>query len=111
MHKLSCKTIPMEKPTIYAGQISSREHFVELCNIDGWCFYQQGSSCLSAFWFGSLLIENLFYHQRKYILPSILQYWESYQAKLVQSLTSVQDCVWSGDGRFDSMGHSAKYGV
>ena len=111
MHKLSCKTIPMEKPTIYAGQISSREHFVELCNIDGCCFYQQGSSCLSAFWFGSLLIENLFYHQRKYILPSILQYWESYQAKLVQSLKSVEDCVWSGDGRFDSMGHSAKYGV
>ena len=59
-HKLSCKTIPMEKPTIYSGQISSREYFVKLCNIDGWRFYQQGSSCLSAFWFGSLLIENLF---------------------------------------------------
>ena len=54
---------------------------------------------------------TFFYHQRKYILPSILQYWESYQAKLVQSLKSVQDCVWSGYGRFDSMGHSAKYGV
>ena len=31
--------------------------------------------------------------------------------KLAQSLKSVKDSVWSGDGRFDSMGHSAKYGV
>ncbi len=54
---------------------------------------------------------TFFYHQRIFILPSILQYWETYQAKLVQSLKSVKDSVWSGDGRYDSMGHSAKYGA
>jgi hypothetical protein len=64
MLKLSCETIPMEKPTFYTGQISSRKHFVELCDIDGWCFNQQGSSGLSAFWFGSLLTEDL-------LLPSM----------------------------------------
>ena len=60
-------------------------------------------------------------HQRDMIIPSILIYWESYQASLIQScflasllpciLNHVQNAVWSGDGRFDSMGHSAKYGV
>ena len=50
-------------------------------------------------------------HQRDMIIPSILIYWESYQASLIQSLRNVQNAVWSGDGRFDSMGHSAKYGV
>lgn len=112
MLKLSCETIPMEKPTFYTGQISSRKHFVELCDIDGWCFNQQGSSGLSAFWFGSLLTEDLLLPStHQFLLPSILHYWESYQAKLIQSLKSVKDSVWSGDGRFDSMGHSAKYGV
>ena len=54
---------------------------------------------------------TFFYHQRIFILPSILQYWGNYQANLVQSLKFVKDSVWSGDGRFDSMGHSAKYGA
>ena len=26
-------------------------------------------------------------------------------------MKNVDDAVWSGDGRFGSMGHSAKYGV
>ena len=34
-----------------------------------------------------------------------------YRAGLVSKLKSMKDVVWSGDGRFDSMGHSAKYGV
>ena len=50
-------------------------------------------------------------HQSGMIIPSILTYWESYQASLIHSLRNVQNAVWSGDGRFDSMGHSAKYGV
>ncbi len=50
-------------------------------------------------------------HQSGMIIPSILIYWESYQASLIHSLRNVQNAVWSGDGRFDSMGHSAKYGV
>ena len=117
MPKLSCKTIQMEKPTIYSGQISSRKYIVKFCNIDGWCFYQQGASISKVllvfrhFGLAAYSSRTFFYHQRIFILPSILQYWETYQAKLVQSLKSVKDSVWSGDGRFDSMGHSAKYGA
>lgn len=54
---------------------------------------------------------TFFYHQSKFIFPAIQQYWESYQSALVTSLRSNENLVWSGDGRFDSMGHSAKYGV
>ena len=41
---------------------------------------------------------TFFYHQCIFILPSILKYWENYQAKLVQSLKFFKDSVWSGDG-------------
>lgn len=54
---------------------------------------------------------TFFYHQNKFIFPTILNHWESYQAKLIESLRTITDTVWCGDGRFDSMGHSAKYGV
>ena len=52
-----------------------------------------------------------FIHQNKFIFPLVLHYWESYRAILVNKLRSIQGAVWCGDGRFDSMGHSAKYGV
>jgi solute carrier family 8 (sodium/calcium exchanger) len=55
--------------------------------------------------------QTFFYHQNKFIFPTILNHWESYQAKLIESLRTITDTVWCGDGRFDSMGHSAKYGV
>ena len=58
------------------------------------------------------------YSTRTFFYPSTQIYFAKHppilgviQAKLVQSLKSVKDSVWSGDGRFDSMGHSAKYGV
>ena len=51
-----------------------------------------------------------FLHQSKFLFPSIWSYWESYQERLTQDLRG-KELVWSGDGRFDSMGHSAKYGV
>ena len=54
---------------------------------------------------------TFFYHQSKFICPTILTHWESYQSKLVNSLRNITDPVWCGDGRFDSMGHSAKYGA
>jgi hypothetical protein len=39
--------------------------------------------------------------------------WEVYQSGLIEEVKdSGEDSqTWSGDGRFDSMGHSAKYGV
>ena len=54
---------------------------------------------------------TFFYHQHKFVFPAILIYWESYQSSLIESLKSVGQVVWCGDGTFDSMGHSAKYGV
>ena len=54
---------------------------------------------------------TFFYHQSKFIFPAIFHHWESYQLALISSLRATKNLVWSGDGRFDSMGHSAKYGV
>ena len=44
------------------------------------------------------------------MFPLILQYWEKSQAALINQLKGIKDSVWPGDGRFDSMDHSAKYG-
>ena len=53
-----------------------------------------------------------FLHQRNFLLPSVLLYWESYQNALLEKIKSLKSAVeWSGDGRFNSMGHNAKYGV
>ena len=51
---------------------------------------------------------SFFRHQRNLVIPTILHYWETYQADMIKAM---KDVVWCGDGRFDSMGHSAKYGV
>lgn len=56
-------------------------------------------------------IRTYFKHQRKFIYPAILHYWETYKASLITQLKKTKDVVWSGDGRFDSMGHNAKYGA
>lgn len=50
-------------------------------------------------------------HQAKFLFPVILKHWETYTAALVGRVKVLQDVSWCGDGRFDSMGHSAKYGV
>ena len=54
---------------------------------------------------------TFFYHQSRFLFPVVLKYWENYQAGLFAKIKELKDAVWSGDGRFDSMGHSAKYGV
>ena len=56
-------------------------------------------------------IRTYFLHQKKFLFPTILHHWETYRANLIGQLKKSKDVVWSGDGRFDSMGHSAKYGV
>ena len=50
-----------------------------------------------------------FNHQKMFLFPVILHYWETYRASLVTKLKDMKNVAWSGDGRFDSMGHSAKY--
>ena len=54
---------------------------------------------------------TLFLNQKNFLFPAVLNYWEGYQAALLQKIKDLKDVVWSGDGRFDSMGHRAKYGV
>ena len=54
---------------------------------------------------------TFFRHQKEFVFPTILHHWESYRAKLLDKLKNLKDVVWCGDGRFDSIGHSAKYGV
>lgn len=58
----------------------------------------------------AISIRTFFVHQKNLLFPSILHHWETYRIQLLNSLKSTDD-VWSGDGRFDSMGHSAKYGA
>ena len=57
--------------------------------------------CLYSTW-------QYFVHQRKFRFPAILNYWEKYRSALVNEIKAKNEAVWCGDGRFDSMGHSAK---
>lgn len=52
-----------------------------------------------------------FRHQSKFLFPAVLQHWKGYRQNLIEKVKGISDPVWSGDGRFDSMGHNAKYGV
>ena len=54
---------------------------------------------------------SYFSHQRNFLFPSVFLHWEKYRTNLIEKLKGVTDAQWSGDGRFDSMGHNAKYGV
>ena len=54
---------------------------------------------------------TFFVHQAKFLFPIILHFWETCQAKLISQLKAMKNVTWCGDGRFDSMGHCAKYGV
>lgn len=54
---------------------------------------------------------TFFRHQRNQLFPVVLTHWQGYQNVFLDQLKNVGNVVWSGDGRFDSMGHSAKYGV
>jgi len=51
-----------------------------------------------------------YYHQRHLLIPSVVSFWRKYQKKLLDQLKN-KEVVMAGDGRHDSMGHSAKYGT
>ena len=57
----------------------------------------------------AISVRTFFQHQRKFLFPSVLLQWEKHRSSLIEQLKGVKDAQWSGDGRFDSMGHSAKY--
>jgi len=56
-------------------------------------------------------VRTYFVHQTKFLFPAVLYYWESYREKLLNKIREIKEAVWCGDGRFDSMGHSAKFGA
>lgn len=56
-------------------------------------------------------VRTFFSHQSTFLFPAILHYWETYRAALISEIKGMKDVTWCGDGRFDSMGHSAKYGA
>ena len=59
----------------------------------------------------AISIRTFFYHQKEFLFPSVLLHWERYRSSLINKISGLKDIEWSGDGRFDSMGHNAKYGV
>lgn len=68
---------------------------------------------LLVFWHMGLMVYHpttYYYHQKHILIPSIVKYWKAYQAKLINSLKGME-VVLAGDGRHDSMGHSAKFGT
>lgn len=59
----------------------------------------------------SITSRAYYIHQNKFLFPSVIMHWEKQQKALIEKLKKIKDAAWSGDGRFDSMGHSAKYGA
>lgn len=46
------------------------------------------------------------------LFPTVHVYWKKYQAKLLEKVKGISGgVVVAGDGRHDSMGHSAKFGA
>ena len=54
---------------------------------------------------------TFFRYQKLFLFPVILYHWETYRSNLVSKIKQLKDVEWTGDGRFDSFGHSAKYGA
>ncbi|KAK3730066.1 hypothetical protein QZH41_009897, partial [Actinostola sp. cb2023] len=51
---------------------------------------------------------SYYYHQRHLLIPTIVTFWREYKEKIIHSLSG-KEVVLAGDGRHDSMGHSAKF--
>ena len=54
---------------------------------------------------------TFFTHQSRLLFPAILHHWNLQRSGLVEQLKGLTNLTWSGDGRYDSMGHNAKYGA
>lgn len=67
--------------------------------------------CLQHMGRSAMLLRTFFLHQNKFLFPSMLSFWEKYTSRMVYQLKNIPEAVWCGDERFDSLGHSAKYGV
>jgi solute carrier family 8 (sodium/calcium exchanger) len=59
---------------------------------------------------GLILIHLYYFCVKDKLFPAILKHWKKYQKALMDQLKSNEELlVLAGDGRHDSMGHSAKY--
>ncbi len=56
-------------------------------------------------------VRTFFRHQKMFVVRAILRHWEIYRSDLISAANNEDKIVICGDGRFDSMGHSAKYGT
>ena len=54
---------------------------------------------------------TFFRHQTKFLFPVILKHWADSRKALIRQLKNISNASWCGDGRFDSIGHNAKFGV
>ena len=84
--------------------------FAKFCHPLFWCIHKK---ILVVFKHMGVLVyyfPTYFHHQRHLLIPAVVKYWRGYQAALLQRLQG-QEVVLAGDGRHDSMGHSAKYGT
>ena len=55
--------------------------------------------------------KTYFLLQKNFLFHLIVTYWKEYQERFKCQLQNVTIVFWSGDARFDSMGHSATFGV
>ena len=77
--------------------------FMAGASISNISFRHMGLVCYSA--------RTFFKHQGSFLFPAVIHHWECYQTELLNKVKDLKDVVWAGDGRYDSMGHSAKYGA
>jgi len=57
----------------------------------------------------AISLSTFFRHQKQFLLRTISNVWQEEEDMLIKSLKN-KELVLGGDGRNDSMGHSAKYG-
>ena len=53
---------------------------------------------------------TIFYHQRSFLFPAVVSFWKQYQAEPIFKFKELKNVKCCGDGCFDSMSHSAKFG-
>ena len=54
---------------------------------------------------------TFFRQQKCFIFPEVLCYWDMYRTALMEKMKGLKNNSICGDGHFESMGHSAKYGA
>ena len=100
----------MDQPTINAWEVPSRKFAAKFFHSVFWSINKKDLTCLRHMGAHVYHYPTHFFRQRHLLVPSIVKYWRGYQADLLAKLAG-KEMVIAGDGRHDSMGHSAKYGT